>query len=152
LNFHGITSSSSSDDEEEANCEDVGEDSMPAVHSHHAAWAEYYYQKVYQHGDQEGLENLCDEDDDEMSLGNFYTDLEKQPQLRKYSTMSEGGNGHEGCTPHNVGSQKTEQGTMSIQTNSVTKNDLKSVSSNAHMKSQSPSCNAVEEILDKSSG
>ena len=48
LNFNGITSSSSSDDEDEdVNCEDVGEDSMPAVHSHHAAWAEYYYQKVY---------------------------------------------------------------------------------------------------------
>ena len=43
LNFHGITSSSSSDDEEEANCEDVGEDSMPAAHSQHAVWAEYYF-------------------------------------------------------------------------------------------------------------
>ncbi len=77
----------------------------------HAAWAEYYYQKTYLkegHVIDEGLENICEDDD--MSLGNFYTDLEKQPQLRKYSTMSEGGD-HEPSqpTPHKFGSQNTAQ-------------------------------------------
>ena len=40
--------------------------------------------------DDEGLENLGVADDDEVSLGNFYTDLEKQPLYNKqYSTSSE---------------------------------------------------------------
>lgn len=55
---------------------------MPA-NSHHAIWAENYYKQMYaclgKNGQEEGLENLCDDEDDEMSLGNFYTDLEKQP-------------------------------------------------------------------------
>ena len=38
--------------------------------------------------DDYGLENLGAADEDEVSLGNFYTDLEKQPLLTKYSTMS----------------------------------------------------------------
>jgi hypothetical protein len=35
--------------------------------------------------EEEGLENLGVDDEDEMSLGNFYTDLEKQPLYNKYS-------------------------------------------------------------------
>jgi len=80
LNFQVESSSSSSSYED--NCEDVAEDSMPA-NSHHAIWAENYYKQMYacqgNNGNEEGLENLCDDEDDEMSLGNFYTDLEKQP-------------------------------------------------------------------------
>lgn len=86
-----------------------------------------------------------------MSLGNFYTDLEKQPQLRKYSTMSEGCGGEDESNMHNDnGSQKTGQGTISNQTSAITKRESKSVSSNAIMRS--PSQNAVDEILEKSSG
>lgn len=60
----------------------------------YATWGEYYIQRVMDLPDEEeeenGLENLCEEE--EMSLGNFYADLDnKQPQLRKYSTMSQGG-------------------------------------------------------------
>ena len=34
----------------------------------------------------DGLENLGQGDEDEVSLGNFYTDLEKQPLITKYYT------------------------------------------------------------------
>ena len=39
--------------------------------------------------DDVGLENLGAADEEEMSLGNFYTDLEKQPIINKYTTLSQ---------------------------------------------------------------
>ncbi|TNV86540.1 hypothetical protein FGO68_gene8654 [Halteria grandinella] len=39
--------------------------------------------------DDVGLENLGAGDEEEMSLGNFYTDLEKQPLVNKYTTLSQ---------------------------------------------------------------
>ena len=72
-----------------------------------------------------GQENLGAADEDEMSLGNFYTDLEKQPRLTKYSSMSQGDQNERQQKHDNAssakplrqtasGSQKTDS--MSIQT------------------------------------
>jgi hypothetical protein len=43
LKFQNVSSSESSSSEED-NCEDVGEDSLPIASSHHAVWAEHYFQ------------------------------------------------------------------------------------------------------------
>jgi len=43
-----------------------------------------------------GLENLGEEDEAEVSMGNFYIELDKQPKLTNYSTMMSQA---AGCTP-----------------------------------------------------
>lgn len=51
------------------------------------------------HEEESGLENLGLYDEEEMSLGNFYTDLEKQPTVNKYSTLSQREERDQATTP-----------------------------------------------------